>query len=92
MTTSVGERLWELLMVALYRAGRQADALAAFRLARSHLVDELGWTPDPASSEWRRRSSASRRSCWRATRRRRMPHPVRPRPPPRMRRVHSHGR
>lgn len=35
-------------MVALYRAGRQADALAAFRLARSHLVDELGVGPRTA--------------------------------------------
>ena len=36
------ERAWQLLAVALYRSGRQADALAAVRRARDLLVDELG--------------------------------------------------
>jgi DNA-binding SARP family transcriptional activator len=36
------ERAWHLLAVALYRSGRQADALAAVRRARDALVDELG--------------------------------------------------
>src|SRR6478672_1190939 len=36
------ERAWKLLAVALYRTGRQADALAAVRRAREVLVDELG--------------------------------------------------
>jgi len=39
------ETLWEKLMLALYRCGRQADALAAFRTARSGLVDGLGIEP-----------------------------------------------
>jgi predicted ATPase/DNA-binding SARP family transcriptional activator len=39
------EGLWSLLMTALYRVGRQGDALAAFRRARSHLVEELGVEP-----------------------------------------------
>jgi len=39
------ERLRGLLMLALYRAGRQADALTAFRDARGHLRDELGVEP-----------------------------------------------
>ena len=39
------ERLRALQMLALYRAGRQADALAAFRLARETLVDQLGIEP-----------------------------------------------
>lgn len=39
------ERLWELLMVALYRAGRQGDALAAYLRARDVLADQLGVEP-----------------------------------------------
>jgi DNA-binding SARP family transcriptional activator/tetratricopeptide (TPR) repeat protein len=39
------EGLWALLMRALYRAGRQADALAAYRRARRALIDELGIEP-----------------------------------------------
>jgi len=39
------ERLHAQRMLALYRAGRQADALAAYRQARSALVDELGIEP-----------------------------------------------
>lgn len=39
------ERFCALLMVSLYRAGRQAEALGAFRKARSHLTDELGVDP-----------------------------------------------
>jgi predicted ATPase/DNA-binding SARP family transcriptional activator len=39
------ERLRGQLMLALYRTGRQADALAAYRAARSALVDDLGIEP-----------------------------------------------
>ncbi|HET8682781.1 MAG TPA: BTAD domain-containing putative transcriptional regulator [Micromonosporaceae bacterium] len=42
------ERLWELLIVALDRTGRQADALLAYRRARDRLVEELGVQPGPA--------------------------------------------
>ena len=39
------ERLWAALMVALYRADRQADALRAYQRARDVLVEELGLEP-----------------------------------------------
>ena len=39
------ERLWRLLVLALYRAERQADALAAYRRARDLLASELGLEP-----------------------------------------------
>jgi len=41
------ERAWRLLALALYRNGRQADALAAVRRARRALVEELGVEPSP---------------------------------------------
>src|SRR3954452_15766306 len=39
------ERFRLQLMLALYRSGRQAEALEAYRAARSMLVDELGIEP-----------------------------------------------
>lgn len=41
------ESLWERLIVALYRSGRQAEALARFRECRATLLDELGVEPMP---------------------------------------------
>ena len=42
------ERVRGQAMLALYRSGRQADALAAYRTGRAHLVDQLGVEPGPA--------------------------------------------
>jgi DNA-binding SARP family transcriptional activator len=41
------ESVWEKLLVALYRSGRQADALARYRDCRQVLLDELGVEPMP---------------------------------------------
>jgi WD40 repeat protein/DNA-binding SARP family transcriptional activator len=48
------ERLRAQLMLALYRSGRQADALQAFRDARELLRDELGLEPSRAMQELER--------------------------------------
>jgi YVTN family beta-propeller protein len=49
------ERLVGALMLALYRAGRQSDALAVYRAARRRLIDELGLEPAPAVRELEQR-------------------------------------
>ena len=47
----LSERLRGQLMLALYRAGRQADALAAYQDARRALTGELGLEPGPKLRE-----------------------------------------
>ncbi|MBO3739772.1 BTAD domain-containing putative transcriptional regulator [Actinoplanes flavus] len=49
------EGLRAQLMIALYRSGRQAEALAAFRDAREYFLDELGAEPGERLQETHRR-------------------------------------
>ena len=49
------ERFLAQLMLAYYRAGRQADALAGYRAARRTLVEELGIEPSEQLGELHRR-------------------------------------
>jgi len=45
------ERLWELFILALYRSGRQAEALGAYAEVRDRLAGELGIDPGAALRE-----------------------------------------
>ena len=84
------ERLHGRLMLALYRAGRQADALAAYQRARTMLDAELGLAPERSYAACRRRSCSSGRTWPPRIRapaprpRRRRSTPVRPRLPARL--------
>lgn len=49
------EGLRKQVMVALYRSGRQADALSAYHEGRDLLADELGIDPSPALRELEKR-------------------------------------
>ncbi len=49
------ERLWALLMLALYRADRQAEALQTYASARALLVEELGVEPGAALTSMHQR-------------------------------------
>jgi DNA-binding SARP family transcriptional activator len=48
------EGLYALLMLALYRSGRQAEALQTHKAARRTLVDELGIEPGRALQDLHR--------------------------------------
>jgi DNA-binding SARP family transcriptional activator/class 3 adenylate cyclase/ABC-type glycerol-3-phosphate transport system substrate-binding protein/type II secretory pathway predicted ATPase ExeA len=49
------ERLWNHLVLARYRSGRQADALEGYRRAQELLADELGIDPSPELQDLHRR-------------------------------------
>lgn len=48
------ERFSQQLMLALYRCGRQAEALDVYRTLRSRLMDELGLEPSPTMRDYER--------------------------------------
>ena len=90
------ERLHELLILALYRSGSQAEALEHYAAVRRQLVEELGLEPGPALREMQQRilrqDATLNRCCRRAAeparpeRRRRRTRTWRPRPRSRSRR------
>ena len=71
------ERLWAALMTALYRSGRQADALRAYARASAMFAEELGLDPGPELRALERRVLAQdpRLDAQSASTRVRLPHP-----------------
>ncbi|MFF3139581.1 AfsR/SARP family transcriptional regulator [Streptomyces mirabilis] len=59
MIQPLHEGLTRRLVIALYRSGRQAEALTVYKRVRTPLHNELGWTPRPGSSSVCRPSSGS---------------------------------
>ena len=57
------EQLRRLQLIALYRCGRQADALDAYRQARTLLVDQLGIEPGPGAARGRAGDPPPRRGA-----------------------------
>jgi len=53
-TYPVRERFWAQLMVALYRSGRPAEALAMYRRAHAAFIEELGLEPGATLRELQR--------------------------------------
>ncbi|MBO3747427.1 AfsR/SARP family transcriptional regulator [Streptosporangiaceae bacterium NEAU-GS5] len=51
---SFNERFWQQFIVALYRSGRQVDALNVYRQLRRRLTEELGLEPSPAMRYYER--------------------------------------
>lgn len=51
---SFNERFWQQFIVALYRSGRQVDALNVYRNLRHRLTEELGLEPSPAMRNYER--------------------------------------
>ena len=73
------ERMRAHLMLALYRSGRQAEALATYRDTRALLADELGLEPSAELQRLERQMLTRRRSSTRPSAR---PSSPRPRPAP----------
>ena len=71
------ERFWGQLMLALYRADRQADALSAYRKVSTILREELGIDPGDGLRELHQRILVSNRT----PRAMPQPQPRRPKPP-----------